>query len=896
MSPTESKNCVLNWRGGVCRALTSALIVISALFAGSSSLHAAKKSEPLDNDRVPEGISASDWQGIWAAHEAWKHAIEPVKGGWQARNPAQQWTTTFDGRGFEAKPQGADWTWGLELRSYGAGDEQREVGGAPPVKTEDHRLAYHWDDTVQEWYVNDGRGLEHGFSVQERPPGPADAPLTFVLATRGPLRAAVTRDARAVDYRDKSGTTVLTYSGLRVWDADGRELDARFVPAEDGVTLQVDANIARYPLLIDPIAQQAYLKEPGGVTPGALFGHSVAVSGNTAVVGAPNAKTPPSGVVGGVAHVYVRNGSAWTHQAVLTPSDPAENDLFGMAVAISGDTVMVGAPQRDGPNGENDGPDENRGAAYVFFRNGSIWSLQAEFAPSDADTLGAGALFGASVSVSGHTAVVGAPRLFNALDVLAAGFPFQTTRAAYVFVRAGTTWSQQARLPNPTDQPMDGFGESVCVEGDTLVVGAPRANKRINTNAGSIGGLLNSLLTGAGTAHVFVRSGQAWNLQTTLLDPNPVPDVGNSGALFGTSVSLSGETLVVGARGVDFPDSGGLKDGAAYVFTRSGSSWQQQAQLVASNFEGLDEFGAAVAVSGDIIVVGARGEDGLTSGIGSTPNDPPNFNTNRDAGAAYLFTRSGTAWTQRSYLKASNAEPEDAFGFSVAMSGNTWLVGAPQEDGNGTSPTSNTAENAGAAYAFFVGPEPVITSASSADGRVGSPFAYQITSVGGTPSSFDAAGLPSGLVIDRATGLISGTPEAANTFPVVLSASNTAGSGTANLVLKISPDVASLKFLPPRRTARAGKTARFTLLVANDLTRTQDVRVTFTSSNPGNVRAPDPVTITARGKSRPNHGPRRTSEPVSISLLSATIAEAVTISATAGDQTTSTQLTVKVPQ
>jgi len=776
----------------------------------------------------PSGIVfASDWQSLRAAHTAREYAIEPTDGGWQARNSAQQWTTTFDGRGFETKPRNADWTWGLVLRSYGAGDEQREISGTPVVKTEGHRLTYRWDDAVEEWFVNDGRGLEHGFSVRERPPGPADAPLCFVLATRGSLRASVTGDARGVDYRDKSGATVLTYSGLRVWDADGRGLPARFVPAADGVTLLVEAGNARYPLVIDPIAEQAYLKEPGGATPGAGFGHAVAVSGDTAVVGAPASKTPPSGVVGGVAHVYVRSGSTWTHQAVLTPPDPAENDLFGMAVGISGDTVMVGAPQRDGPNGENNGPDENRGAAYVFFRNGSIWSLQAELAASDADTLEAGALFGASVSVSGSTAVVGAPRLFSALDVLAEGFPFQTTRAAYVFVRAGTTWSQQARLPNPTDQPMDGFGESVCVEGDTLVVGAPRANKRINTNAGSIGGLLNSLLTGAGTAHVFVRSGQAWNLQTTLLDPNPVPDVGNSGALFGTSVSLSGETLVVGARGVDFPDSGGLKDGAAYVFTRGSSTWRQQARLSASNFEGLDEFGAAVAVSGDIIVIGARGEDGLTSGIDTTPNDPPNFNTNRDAGAAYLFTRSGTAWTQRSYIKASNAEPEDAFGFSVAMSANTWLVGAPQEDGNGTSPTSNTAENAGAAYAFFVGPEPVITSASSADGRVGSRFSYQITSIGGEPTIFGATGLPTSLSLDPASGNITGTPTAAGTFAVTISASNAGGTNSVTLDLEIAKGFQRIVFPRPRdRFLR--REGRFRLVAA----ATSKLPIAFTSSNP----------------------------------------------------------------
>lgn len=135
-----------------------------------------------------------------------------------------------------------DWSWGLELRSYGVGSAQRSVDGTPAAKVDGQGLAYHWDKTVQEWFVNDGRGLKHGFSVQERPLGPADAPLTFLLATRGPLTTKVTSDARAVAYIDRSGAKALTYSGLRVWDADGRELTARFLPAMGGVELQVVAS------------------------------------------------------------------------------------------------------------------------------------------------------------------------------------------------------------------------------------------------------------------------------------------------------------------------------------------------------------------------------------------------------------------------------------------------------------------------------------------------------------------------------------------------------------------------------------------------------------------------------------------------------------------------------
>jgi hypothetical protein len=300
------------------------------LLAGVIPLHAAKTPEPAAKDRLPAGLSTSDWQSIRAAHEAWRHAIEQVKDGWQARNPAQQWTTKFDGRGFEAQPQSAEWTWGLELRSYGAGEEQREVSGTAEVKTEGNVLAYHWDETVQEWFVNGGRGLEHGFTVQERPPGPTDAPLSFVLATRGPLRAAVTGDARGVDYSDKSGATVLTYSGLRVWDADGRELDARFAPAEDGVTLQVDDKSARYPLLIDPIAQQAYVKASNPQTLD-FFGDSVAVSGDTVVVGG----VAPNNFVA----VGLPAGLSIDTTSGLIAGTPAQEGIFPVALSATGATA-----------------------------------------------------------------------------------------------------------------------------------------------------------------------------------------------------------------------------------------------------------------------------------------------------------------------------------------------------------------------------------------------------------------------------------------------------------------------------------------------------------------------------------------------------------------------------
>ena len=154
-------------RGG--RALCALLAVIAFAFAPVHAAAPAKPQQITSPDQVPEGLAKSNWSSIRAAYEAGRHAFQPTDTGWQARNPGQQWLTTFDKRGFIARPQDGGWEWGLELQSYGIGDAQKAVHGTPAVKADGRRLSYQWDATVQEWFVNDARGLEHGFTVKERP-------------------------------------------------------------------------------------------------------------------------------------------------------------------------------------------------------------------------------------------------------------------------------------------------------------------------------------------------------------------------------------------------------------------------------------------------------------------------------------------------------------------------------------------------------------------------------------------------------------------------------------------------------------------------------------------------------------------------------------------------------
>ena len=244
----------------------------------------------------------------------------------------------------------------------------------------------------------------------------------------------------------------------------------------------------------------------------ARFGSAVALSGDTAVIGDYDKN---NGRTTGAAYVFVRRGTTWSLQATLTAFDGGSDDQFGWSVALSGDTVVVGANFYR----------VYTGAAYVFVRRGTTWSLQAQLAAADRRQ---GDSLGWSVAVSGTTALVGAVGAHH-------------TGAAYVFVRGGATWSQQAELT-----PTAGYGfagHAVALSGDTAVVGADANNS--NT----------------GAAYVFVRGGTAWSLQATLTAAGQTTDG------FGLAVAVSGGTAVVSGQQIV---GDAFVGDAAYVFVRTG--------------------------------------------------------------------------------------------------------------------------------------------------------------------------------------------------------------------------------------------------------------------------------------------------------------------------------------
>jgi hypothetical protein len=274
--------------------------------------------------------------------------------------------------------------------------------------------------------------------------------------------------------------------------------------------------------------------------------------------------------------------------------------------------------------------------------------------------------------------------------------------AVYVFTRAGSTWSQQAYVKaSNTGEKSDGdqFGYSLALSGDgnTLATGA--ISER-SAATGINGNQADKTADGAGAVYVFTRAGTAWSQQAYVKPWNTTV----RGGLFGYSVGLSGngDTLAVGA----YDEERGK--GAAYIFVRKGSDWSQQIRLMASNAEGGDSLGCSIAISddGNTMVAGAFDEDSLLRGI-----QPPTEGSNDAAsdvstGAAYVFVRNGTAWTQQAFIKATNTRLNDQFAWALSLSrdGNTLAVGSHLEDSGASGLNGNqedaTAEDSGAAYIY----------------------------------------------------------------------------------------------------------------------------------------------------------------------------------------------------
>jgi hypothetical protein len=504
---------------------------------------------------------------------------------------------------------------------------------------------------IREWYAAGPLGIEQGFTLAHRPTIATERGVTLSLAVGGPLRA---RSARSdVTFVNASGAVVVRYGGLTAVDATGRHLASTLTVRHGRVLIAVDDHGARYPITIDPLVQQGPNLFPNDLTPGSgsQFGDAVAISpdGNTALVGALIDNSSKGGV-----WMFTRSGGVWSQQGQkIVPNDEVNSAEFGTSVALSrdGNTALIG--------GELD--NSQTGAAWVYVRSGSNWIEQKKLLPNGA--VGSSVRFGHSVALSndGNTAVVGGP------DDQGAGNPGVSGGAAWVFTRSGTNWGTGLKIspslqPNATNPSAFGTAVAVSSDGSTVFIGGPEDGP------------------GSGTVAVFTRAGNPVQ-RLTANDETGFPPT----TLFGSSIAVSsdGNTAVIGG-----PDDNNSVGGAAWVFTRSGSTWSQQgSHLLPTNGAGPSaHFGNDVAISadGNTVLIGSNGDS-------------------NNVGAAYLFTRSAGVWTQQQKLTGSGESGFGSFGSGLALAGDgqTAIIGAP----------SDTTER-GAIWAFAP-PAPVCNSVSA---------------------------------------------------------------------------------------------------------------------------------------------------------------------------------------
>jgi hypothetical protein len=417
-----------------------------------------------------------------------------------------------------------------------------------------------------------------------------------------------------------------------------------------------------------------------------LAGEALALDGETAVIGVRWQDS--GGSDAGAVYIHTHSGSSWTQSQKLIATDGAPADEFGYSVAIDAGTIAVGAPTVDIAS-------QNEGAVYIFSESAGLWSTQAKLTASD---LFDEDRFGSSVAISGDTLLVGA----MADDDLG-----NYSGSVYVFTRVGGVWTERAKLLASDGSANSYFGQALALDAGTAVVGAPGP---------------------AGGAYVFVGSAATWVQQAKLTDSAP-----GATNRFGEALDIMGDRIAVGAP---LNDINGTDSGLVAVFDRTGSSWSQTASLVAGEMFG--ELGRAVALGADRLSAGAPRDQQL----GSSP-----------VGALYLFDLKAGIWAQAGSLVLPSPSALDDFGASTALSGDLLIVGAPGADSVRT--------NGGLANGYFLVPGitsfchgdgsgsacPCTNNSSSESGCVNSTGVGALLQVQGSPSAsadlldFSASGL-----------------------------------------------------------------------------------------------------------------------------------------------------------
>lgn len=718
-------------RAVTCAALIAASVAGAGLFPARTV--AGQEADSADSRGESEvGQSTQDGQdtGLRAALNGARYGVTRAantplgRWAWHAPNPAAGYDAYITEEGVTIVVDGEPFV-SLRLRGYGYGTGLRAIAPGQ-VSGDKQTINLTRDKSVQEWYVNSPDGLEQGFTFAKPPAGRRPGvPLRLSLRVGEGAQATASADGRRVTLRGADGRHTVEYGKLAVRDRAGRDVPARLTADGDKVFIEVEDEGATYPLTIDPVFTLQGKLPAADASAEDSFGNAVALSGDTAVVGAYRDDVG-SNMDQGSAYVFTRTGGVWSLQQKLTAADGAFFDGFGNAVAVSGDTIVVGA------RADTVGATYYQGSAYVFTRAGGVWTEQQRInAPDGAE----GDSFGTSVAVSGDALVVGAIN-----DTVGSNYQ---QGSAYVFGRTGGVWSFRQKLtaPNGIGAPGDAYGNAVALNERALLVGA------YSTDVGH--------LPNHGAVYAYAPGHAGWVLEKRLVASDR-----EFNDFFGFSLSLDGETLAVGAvRGFV---NGNFGQGSAYVFSRAGGVWTEQQKLTAGDGEASDNFGYSVALDGDTLAVGAKPDGTIVF---------------KDHGSAYVYKRGEGGWTEQQKITAGDAELFDDFGHAVAVGGGTLLVGAPGDDIGKSYDEGGDRYDQGSVYVFRLPSCPTLMFKPLAlpGGLSNDAYEQSVTISGGAgPYAFLhlAGPLPPGVSLST-SGVLSGTPTKAGTYHFTLLATDT---------------------------------------------------------------------------------------------------------------------------
>ncbi|MCK4757712.1 MAG: FG-GAP repeat protein [Thermoplasmata archaeon] len=724
------------------------MLVVSMSFIAMDT-HSFTEDTGAQND-----LSDDDWNTINdLIQEAQYHLTrhDPSEG-FVGSNSKCGFGMIFNENGVSVSPEAENsWSWDIALSGFGYSGQVSPITAKPQLSVDKNRVECEYSPQLTEWYINDERGIEQGFTIETPPQPRINAPLVIEMALETTLKPKMIDNGEAIAFHDNLGEHILTYKGLKVIDALGQDVSAWLSLSHTSViSIFIDDTSTVYPLIIDPLitTEVKKLTALDGVAED-RFGGSVSVFGDVIVVGA-YFDDVGANINQGSAYVFERNtggSDVWGEVTKLTALDGAAGDLFGGSISIFSDTIVVGARRDDV------GANLKQGSAYVFERNTGGPDMWGEVTKLTALDGAAGDLFGGFVSVFGDVIVVGAYEDDVGVN--------NAQGSAYVFERntgGADNWGQVTKLTALDGAANDYFGRA-SVFGDIIVIGAYCDDVDANINQGSayvferntggpdmwgevtklvaldgvaedrFGGSISIfsdiIVVGAsgddvganleqGSAYVFERNtggADNWGQVTklTALD-------GATMAYFGGSISIFSDTIVVGAYADDI--GGNLSQGSAYVFERNtggADNWGETIKLRASDGAAWDRFGGFVSVFGDVIVVGAYGDD-----VGA----------NVDQGSAYTFVRNGDAWVEISHPVASDGAVDDYFGISVSISGDTVVVGAHCDDVGANS-------NQGSVYMFERNTGGAdnwgqVTKLTASDGAVGDYFGISVCISGDT--------------------------------------------------------------------------------------------------------------------------------------------------------------------